>query len=104
MLEHILKNKDSLCLYLSTNNRISHSQLTSDWITVEKLITLLQYFEEITSELSPTNISISSVIPLLATMQKMIVEFDVSDECIGNTIFVLKQEMSHRFLLIRGTN
>ncbi|CAG4997075.1 unnamed protein product [Parnassius apollo] len=96
MLERILKNKDSLCLYASTSNKIS--QLTSEeWILVEKLITLLQPFEEITRELSASNVSISSVIPLLATLEKVIDEYNASDECIRNTILVLKQEMRHRF-------
>lgn len=98
MLERILKNKDSLCLYASTSNKIS--QLTSEeWILVEKLITLLQPFEEITRELSAANVSISSVIPLLATLEKVIDEYDASGECIRirNTILVLKQEMRHRF-------
>ncbi|CAG4983764.1 unnamed protein product [Colias eurytheme] len=96
MLERILKNKDSLCLYASTNNKIS--QLSSDeWIVVEKLITLLKPFEEITRELSAANVSISSVIPLLATLEKVIDEYDASEECIRKTILVLKQEMNHRF-------
>lgn len=96
MLERILKNKDSLCLYASTSNKIS--QITSEeWILVEKLITLLQPFEEITRELSAANVSISSVIPLLATLEKVIDEYNASDECIRNTILVLKQEMRHRF-------
>lgn len=96
MLERVLKNKDSLCLYASTNNKIS--QLTSEeWITVEKLITLLRPFEEITKELSAANISISSVIPLLATLQKVIDEFDTSNECMENINLVFKEEMCHRF-------
>ncbi|CAG5014291.1 unnamed protein product [Parnassius apollo] len=75
MLERILKNKDSLCLYASTSNKIS--QLTSEeWILVEKLITLLQPFEEITRELSAANVSISSVILLLATLEKVIDEYN----------------------------
>lgn len=96
MLERILKNKDSLCLYASSNNKIP--QLTSqEWIIVEKLICLLKPFEEITKELSASSVSISSVIPLIATLQKVMDGFELSDEHVGDTINVLKQELIRRF-------
>ncbi|CAG5048598.1 unnamed protein product [Parnassius apollo] len=53
--------------------------------------------KEITRELSAANVFISSVIPLLATLEKVIDEYNAPDECIRNTILVLKQEMRHRF-------
>ncbi|KAF2889778.1 hypothetical protein ILUMI_16395 [Ignelater luminosus] len=69
MLERILQVKESLCLYASTNNKIP--QLTSEeWMIIEKLIGLLKPFEEVTKELSAADVSISSVILLIATLEK----------------------------------
>ncbi|KAF2892062.1 hypothetical protein ILUMI_14111, partial [Ignelater luminosus] len=85
MLERILQVKESLCLYVSTNNKIS--QLTSEeWMIIEKLIGLLRPFEEVTKELSAADVSISSVIPLIATLEKIVNDLDSSDEHIGDTI------------------
>lgn len=96
MLERILQVKESLCLYASTNNKIP--QLTSEeWTIMEKLIGLLRPFEEITKELSAANISVSSVIPLIATLEKILNDLDSSDEYIGDTTDVLKQELNRKF-------
>ncbi|GBP35152.1 Transposable element Hobo transposase [Eumeta japonica] len=49
MLERILQVKESLCLYAPTNNKIP--QLTSEeWMLIDKVITLLRPFEEVTKE------------------------------------------------------
>ncbi|KAF2881785.1 hypothetical protein ILUMI_24380 [Ignelater luminosus] len=96
MLERILQVKESLCLYASTNNKIP--QLTSkEWVIIEKLIGLLKPFEEVTKELSAADVSISSVIPLIATLQKIVNDLDSSDEHIGDTITVLKDEFIRKF-------
>ncbi|XP_072401034.1 zinc finger BED domain-containing protein 4-like [Diabrotica undecimpunctata] len=69
MFERIFQVKESLCLYASANNKIP--QLASEeWMIVEKLIGLLRPFEEVTRELSAVDVSISSVIPLIATLEK----------------------------------
>lgn len=55
-------------------------QLSSEeWINMEKLITLIELFEEITREQSVANVSISSMIPLLGTQEKFINELDSGD-------------------------
>ena len=96
MLQRILQVKESLCLYASTNNKIP--QLTSEeWMIIEKLIGLLRPFEEATKELSAADVSISSVIPLIATLEKIVNDLDSSDEHIGDTIAVLKDELIRKF-------
>ncbi|KAF2905202.1 hypothetical protein ILUMI_00979 [Ignelater luminosus] len=96
MLECILQVKESLCLYASTNNKIP--QLTSEeWMIIEKLIGLLRPFEEVTKELSAADVSISSVIPLIATLEKIVNDLDSSNEHIGDTIIVLKDELVRKF-------
>ncbi|KAF2881124.1 hypothetical protein ILUMI_25035 [Ignelater luminosus] len=96
MLERILQVKESLCLYASTNNKIP--QLTTEeWMVIEKLIGLLRPFEEVTKELSAADVSISSVIPLIATLEKIVNDLDSSDEHIGDTITVLKEELIRKF-------
>ncbi|XP_072762595.1 zinc finger BED domain-containing protein 4-like [Anoplolepis gracilipes] len=96
MIQRILQTKDSLCLYASSNHKIP--QLTShDWVVLEKLIYLLKPFEEITRELSSANVSISSVIPLISSLKKIIDSLDETDREIGKNICVLKHELVRRF-------
>ncbi|XP_072377711.1 zinc finger BED domain-containing protein 4-like [Diabrotica undecimpunctata] len=96
MFERIFQVKESLCLYASANNKIP--QLTSEeWMIVEKLIGLLRPFEEVTRELSAVDVSISSVIPLIATLEKVVHDLDSSDEHIGDTITVIKDELIRKF-------
>lgn len=101
MLERILQVKESLCLYASTNNKIP--QLTSEeWMLIEKLISLLKPFEEITKELSAADVSVSSVIPLIATLEKILKDFDSSDEIIGETAVVLKEQLICKFSFLEN--
>ncbi|XP_030765283.1 zinc finger BED domain-containing protein 4-like [Sitophilus oryzae] len=97
MLQRILEVQEAVCLYASTtNNKIP--QLTSEeWMIIKKLVGLLKPFEDITKELSSAKVSVSSVIPLIATLQKILDDFDSTDEHIGETINVLREELSHKF-------
>ncbi|KAF9424308.1 hypothetical protein HW555_000447 [Spodoptera exigua] len=54
-------------------------------------------FDELTKELSSADVSISSVIPLIATLEKIVGDLDATDEYIGDTIAVLKDELIHKF-------
>ncbi|CAG9833072.1 unnamed protein product [Diabrotica balteata] len=85
MFERIFQVKEPLCLYASANNKIP--QLASkEWMIVEKLIGLLRPFKEVTKELSALDVSIFSVIPLIATLEKVVHDLDTSDEHIGDMI------------------
>lgn len=96
MLERILQVKESVCIYASTNNKIP--LLTSEeWMIIEKLSGVLRPFDELTKELSSADVSISSVIPLIATLEKIVGDLDATDEYIGDTIAVLKDELIHKF-------
>ncbi|KAG5870963.1 hypothetical protein JTB14_006690 [Gonioctena quinquepunctata] len=95
-MERILQVKESLCIYESTNNKIP--LLTSEeWMIIEKLIGVLRPFEELTKELSAADVSMSSVIPSIATLEKIVSDLDASDEHIGDTITVLKDEFISKF-------
>lgn len=88
--------KDSLCIYVSTNNKIP--LLTSEeWMTIKKLIDVLRPFEELTKDLSAADVSISSLIPLITTLEKIISDLDASDEHFGDTIIILKEELIRKF-------
>ncbi|XP_050514956.1 zinc finger BED domain-containing protein 4-like [Diabrotica virgifera virgifera] len=78
---------------------VEHSDSASHKIhtIIEKLIGLLRPFEEITKELSASDVSISSVIPLITTLEKVVHDLDSSDEHIGDTITVLKDELIRKF-------
>ncbi|KAL0869596.1 hypothetical protein ABMA27_005858 [Loxostege sticticalis] len=93
----ILEVQEAVCLYASTtNNKIP--QLTSEeWIILKKLVGLLQPFEYVTKELSSANVSVSSVIPLIATLQKILDEHDSTDEHIAETIITLRDELNRKF-------
>ncbi|CAG9831439.1 unnamed protein product [Diabrotica balteata] len=64
---------------------------------VKKLISLLRPFEEVIRELSAVDVSIYSVIPLIATLEKVIHDLDSSDEHISDTITVIKDELIRKF-------
>ncbi|KAL0879444.1 hypothetical protein ABMA27_003195 [Loxostege sticticalis] len=89
--------QEAVCLYASTtNNKIP--QLTSEeWIILKKLVGLIQPFEDVTKELSSANVSVSSVIPLIATLQKILDEHDSTDEHIAETIITLRDELNRKF-------
>nr|CAI5838047.1 unnamed protein product [Callosobruchus analis] len=71
MLKRILQVKEYLCLYASTTNKIP--QLTSkEWIITEKLICLQRRFEDATKELRAASVAVSSVILLIATLERML--------------------------------
>ncbi|GBP64730.1 Zinc finger BED domain-containing protein 4 [Eumeta japonica] len=100
-LERILQVKESLCLYASTNNKIP--QLTSEeWMLIDKVITLLRPFEEVTKELSAADVSVPSLIPLIATLERILNDFDSTDELIGDTTAVLKQELFNKFSFLEN--
>nr|CAI5864400.1 unnamed protein product [Callosobruchus analis] len=67
MMERFSKLKDSLVLYLSENPIAMIS--TKDWMNIQKFVQLMQPFEEITRNLSSSQISISSVIPLIQVLK-----------------------------------
>ncbi|GBP37567.1 Zinc finger BED domain-containing protein 4 [Eumeta japonica] len=101
MLERILQVKESLYLYASTNNKIP--QLTSEeWMLIDKVITLLRPFEEVTKELSAADVSVSSLIPLIASLERILNDFDSTDELIGDTTAVLKQELFNKFSFLEN--
>lgn len=85
MMERLLKIKDSMILYLSTYNKITIS--TDEWRDMEKCVAILKPFEEITRELSSTNILISSVIPLLYVLKSTLQE----EECKTDTSAIFKR-------------
>lgn len=63
----MIKIQDSLCLYACKHDI---SQLSpEEWLQLKKLVTILQPFEEITRNMSDSNTSISSVIPLIHTLK-----------------------------------
>ena len=67
MMERILKLKDSLILYSGAH---TISIVTADeWFDLEKCITVLKPFEEITKELSSANATIASVISFIYTLK-----------------------------------
>lgn len=59
----MIKIQDSLCLYASKHNIPQISP--EEWLQLKKIVTILCPFEEITRNLSDSNTSISSVIPLI---------------------------------------
>lgn len=67
MMERFSKLKDSLVLYLSANPIAMISP--EDWMNIQKFVQLMQPFEEITRNLSSSQISISSVIPLIQVLK-----------------------------------
>ncbi|KAL0851503.1 hypothetical protein ABMA28_007294 [Loxostege sticticalis] len=67
MKERMIKIQDSLCLYACKHNILQLSP--EEWLQLKKLVTILQPFEEITRNMSDSNTSISSVIPLIHTLK-----------------------------------
>ncbi|KAH0815081.1 hypothetical protein GEV33_007710 [Tenebrio molitor] len=82
MMERFAKLKDSLVLYLSANPIAMISP--EDWINVQKFLQIMQPFEEITRNLSNSQVSISSVIPLIevlmTTLQQEETKPDTSEQ------------------------
>lgn len=82
MMERFSKLKDSLVLYLSANPIAMISP--EDWMNIKKIVQLMQPFEEITRNLSSSQVSISSVIPLIqvlmATLQQEETKPDTSEQ------------------------
>lgn len=87
MMERFSKLKDSLVLYLSANPIAIISP--EDWMNIQKYVQLMQPFEEITRNLSSSQISISSVIPLiqvaLTTLQQEEAKPTTSEQVINFT-------------------
>lgn len=87
MMERFSKLKDSLVLYLSANPIAIISP--EDWMNIQKYVQLMQPFEEITRNLSSSQISISSVIPLiqvaLTTLQQEETKPTTSEQVINFT-------------------
>ncbi|CAG4988532.1 unnamed protein product [Parnassius apollo] len=69
-MERFSKLKDSLVLYLSANPIAIISP--EDWMNVLKFVQLMKPFEEITRNLSNSEVSISSVIPLIQVLMTTI--------------------------------
>ncbi|GBP11406.1 hypothetical protein EVAR_92917_1 [Eumeta japonica] len=69
---------------------------------IDKVITLLRPFEEVTKELSAADVSVSLLIPLIATLERILNDFDSTDELIGDTTAVLKQELFNKFSFLEN--
>ncbi|GBP06406.1 Zinc finger BED domain-containing protein 4 [Eumeta japonica] len=95
MMERFSKLKDSLVLYLSANPIAMISP--EDWMNIQKFVQLMQPFEEITRNLSSSQISISSVIPLIqvlkTTLQQEETKPNTSEQFI-NFITKLRDELN----------
>lgn len=78
MILWLLKIKDFICLYASKH---SIPQISSkEWLYLNKLVTILTPFEEITRNLSDTKTCILPVIPLIHVLKHtLLVEKEKSD-------------------------
>ena len=94
---YYMKDKDSVCLYSSNTSKIR--QLTSsDFILIEKCITLLQIFEEITKKLSFHSSSISQVIPFIVSLKTLHQTSDFeAEEGIKSAVQTINSELTRRF-------
>lgn len=78
MLERMIKIQDSLCLYTGKHDIPQISP--QEWLQLKKIVSLLQPFEEITRNMSDSNTSISSVIPLIHTLKHTLqIEYNKPD-------------------------
>ncbi|CAH0730570.1 unnamed protein product, partial [Brenthis ino] len=95
MMARFSKLKDSLVLYLSANPIAMISP--EDWMNIQKFVQFMQPFEEITRNLSSSQISISSVIPLIqvlkTTLQQEETKPNTSEQFI-NFITKLRDELN----------
>ncbi|KAF2896383.1 hypothetical protein ILUMI_09798 [Ignelater luminosus] len=67
------------------------------WNSTFYMLERILPFKEVTKELNAANVSISSVIPLIAILEKIVNDLDSSDEHISDTITVLKDELIRKF-------
>lgn len=98
MLERLIKIKDSLCLYASKHNIPQISP--EEWLHLNKLVSILQPFEEISRNMSDSNTSISSVIPLIHILKHTLQLEDNkpdTNETFKTTIKCTIEQLNSRF-------
>lgn len=98
-MERLIKIKDSVVLYLTNHDKLAVVS-PHDWKTMEKCVAILKPFEEITRELSSSNISISSVIPLIHILKSNLTHEKSKENIpffIKNLIETLIYELNSRF-------
>ncbi|XP_076232921.1 uncharacterized protein LOC143178268 [Calliopsis andreniformis] len=78
----IIQDLKNLCLYAPTNNETSQL-ISEEWMIIETLIGLL-------------------MIPLIATLETVLNDLDLSDEHIGDTTAVLKEELIRKFSVLEN--
>ncbi|GBP70306.1 Zinc finger BED domain-containing protein 4 [Eumeta japonica] len=101
MFQRFLKLKDALAIYGNSNNVPNLS--SDEYKAIENCVLILKPFEEATRNLSSSDSSISSVIPIIYMLKKGIedlnlpVEGDTVDNIMQNFTQVLKTQMNKKF-------
>lgn len=97
MLERLAQIKDSLCLY--AGNKKIDLLTAEEWRLLDEYVRLLKLFEEITEELCCPETSISTVIPLIKSLSKILDNelISVIDIVVRDFVSKLQEEFSQKF-------
>ncbi|XP_039676802.1 zinc finger BED domain-containing protein 4-like [Perca fluviatilis] len=101
MIKSLLKEKRPLCAYAADHN-LPATLSANEWGLLEKTVTVLEPFEELTRKISSANSTAADVIPAITVLTCLLAKENGTDSGIKTMKSTLLQAVSRRFSSIES--
>ncbi|XDV12369.1 hypothetical protein PO909_001064 [Leuciscus waleckii] len=101
MIKSLLKEKRPLCAYAADHN-LPATLSANEWGLLEKTVTVLEPFEELTKKISSATSTAADVIPAVTVLTRLLAEENSTDSGIKTMKSTLLQAVSRRFSSIES--
>lgn len=96
MIKSLLKEKRPLCAYAS-DYTLPATLSANEWALLEKAVTVLEPFEELTRKISSATSTAADVIPAVTVLKRLLAEENITDTGIKTMKSTLLQAVIRRF-------
>ncbi|KAL0199412.1 hypothetical protein M9458_007952 [Cirrhinus mrigala] len=101
MIKSLLTEKRPLCAYAADHN-LPATLSANEWGLLEKTVTVLEPFEELTRKISSATSTAADVIPAVTVLKRLLAEENSTDSGIKTMKSTLLQAVSRRFSSIES--
>nr|XP_054592602.1 zinc finger BED domain-containing protein 4-like [Nothobranchius furzeri] len=101
MVKRLLTEKRALCAYAADYN-LPATLSANEWGLLEKTVTVLEPFEELTRKISSATSTAADVIPAVAVLKRLLADENSTDSGIKTTKSTLLQAVNRRFSSIES--
>ncbi|XP_070410531.1 zinc finger BED domain-containing protein 4-like [Nothobranchius furzeri] len=101
MVKRLLTEKQALCAY-AANHNLPATLSANEWGLLEKTVTVLEPFEELTRKISSATSTAADVIPAVIVLKRLLAEENSTDSGIKTMKSTLLQAVNRRFSSIES--